>query len=424
MSNNRQYYPALRGRLGDWAFYSALMTLSQVSSKVRYAKEIHNSERLSELIQRELDDSVRAGQIGEYLLKNSDRFFNSLVIAIYEGDPEWHEFANLKSVSGDIDLSDLNYQSRYSVGYLSLSGSEKLFALDGQHRIAGIRNALTKSAKLGSEEVSVIFVAHHAGKSGLKRTRKLFTTLNKTAKPVSKSEIIALDEADAMAITARQLVEHDQRFRDDRIDILRKQANLPPGDSTHITTLVNLYDILEILFTKSREGTDAGALKRMRPSDAELKKLSEFATKYFDNLCKCFSPLKSCLNATKPTTWIKKYRSPAGGHVLFRPVGLLIFAELTAAIMRIDKCSLDKSIEKLKGLPTDLSEYPYEGILWDKKRRKLNVGARAIIRDLLLYSLDYIKDSKKVKNLHTRYARYKGVTPENIKLPPPKRRRR
>ena len=55
----RQFLPALRGRFGDWAYYSVLMTLNQVAEKVRYAHEIHQTDehdKLSSLIQRELKD--------------------------------------------------------------------------------------------------------------------------------------------------------------------------------------------------------------------------------------------------------------------------------------------------------------------------------------------------------------------------------
>src|SRR5207248_1544309 len=93
MKANRQYMPALRGRFGDWAFYSVLMTLDQVAHHVRYAEEIHETPRtnLSRLIQRELNTG-RSREIADYLRQNPDRFFNSLVLAIYGGDPAWHEF--------------------------------------------------------------------------------------------------------------------------------------------------------------------------------------------------------------------------------------------------------------------------------------------------------------------------------------------
>jgi DNA sulfur modification protein DndB len=402
----RSYFPALRGRLGDWAFYSILMTLEQLATRVAYAKQIHKSKKLSELIQRELDDKDRASEIGGYLLENDDRFFNSLVVAIYGGDPEWHEFQNVKPVADDIKAEDVSYGTRYSVGYLSLSGNEKLFALDGQHRLAGIRNALGEQAKLGDEEVSVIVVAHHSGSAGLRRTRKLFTTLNKTARPVSKSEIIALDEADAMAITARRLVENDKRFGQSHIDIMRKQANLPSGNTTHLTTLVNLYDILEIIFTKS--STTKPDLKRARPTDEELDKFEDQARGYFNHLAKAFPPLGSCFRSREPTKVISKYRNNSGGHILFRPIGLLIFAEVAGALVRTADLSLRHCVEELKRLPIKLSKYPYAAVLWDPQTKTINVGRRALIRDMLLYYLGRLKDQRRIKNVEVRYKEILG----------------
>lgn len=405
---DREYLPALRGRLGDWAFYSVLMTLEQVASKVSYAKEIHNSPKLSQLIQRELDDKNRASEIGNYLLKNEDRFFNSLVVAVYDGEPEWHEFQSFRQVANDIKAENVSYDSRYSVGFLSFAGGEKLFALDGQHRLAGIRHALKVETELSSEEVSVIVVAHHTDANGLKRTRKLFTTLNKTAKPVSKSEIIALDEADAMAITARRLVEYDPRFNEKHIDILRKNANLPKSNTTHLTTLINLYDILEILFVKTTKGAKVSDLKRVRPPDDKLDDYFALATEYFTVLANSFPRLDACLRAKQPEGVIKKHRRPAGGDVLFRPVGLLIFTEIVATLMRVANKSLNQSVAELRFLPTHLSRYPYDGVLWDKRTRTMNVGGRALARDLLIYYLGYIKDSSRIKKLQLRYAAKMG----------------
>lgn len=390
--------------------------MEQVAHRVNYAKEIHNSKKLSDLIQRELDEKTRAGQIGDYLIKNQDRFFNSLVVAVYGGDPDWHEFHTLRAVANDIDVEELPYSVRYGVGYLSFSGEEKLFAVDGQHRLAGIRNALKTNAELKQEELSIIVVAHHTDERGMRRTRKLFTTLNKTAQPVSKSEIIALDEADAMAITARNLVEYDPRFSDVRIDIMRKQANLPRGDSIHFTTLINLYDVLEILFVKAKKGAKGAELKRFRPTDEELTAYQGVAKEYFSLLADRFSSVKRCLNAADPEVVIKKYRHSRGGHILFRPVGLLIFTDVVATLMRVEGKSLKASVRALKSLPTLLASYPYDGVLWDKATKTINVGRRALARDLLLHQLGLIKDARRANKLQARYATVRGGSAEEYPI--------
>lgn len=401
--NTRKYFPALRGRLGDWAFYSVLMSLEQVSRNIKYAKEIHKSTKLSDLIQRELDDKGRAGEIAQYLVNNDDRFFNSLVVAIYDGDPEWHEFHNIKPVNQEIKPEDLDYSSRYSIGYLSLSGSEKLFAIDGQHRLAGIRRALKINTELADDEISVIVVAHHTDEAGLQRTRKLFTTLNKTAKPVSKSEIIALDEADAMAIVARQLIENDYRFSDKLIHIMSKQSNLPKNDE-HLITIINLYDILEMLFAKSKNGIKSLDLKRVRPNDEALASYYNLAKKYFSLLEKNFPLLRKYYSSNSPGKYILEQREKPGGYIFFRPVGFLIFTDIATILMRTEDFSLEEAVAELKKLPTLLSEPPYAGVLWNKSTDTMTVKNKSLVRDLLLYYLGHIKDPKKTKKLAERYS--------------------
>lgn len=199
--------------MGDWVYYSCLMTLNEISSRVRYAQDIHKHAELSEMIQRGLD-GIRSVQIAEYLKMQPQRFFNSLVVATYGGSPNWHPLEEVRDSRQLGLLDDLSQETVESVGFLALTGEEKLFALDGQHRLAGIKRTIKD--RVGQDlddEVSVIFVAHEATPQGLERTRRLFTTLNKTARPVSKGGIIALDEDDVMAICVRRLIEDTDLFQ-------------------------------------------------------------------------------------------------------------------------------------------------------------------------------------------------------------------
>lgn len=163
---SRRYVPALRGRFGDWTYYCGLMTLSELCERVQFAKDLHTSEKLSQLIQRELKGN-RARDISEYLKTDSERFFNSLVVAVYGGDPAWHEFGDFRPQRPDINIEEVSSDVKASVGFLSFTGEEKLFALDGQHRLAGIQLALKDASSLSDDEVSVIFVPH--------KKRELFT---------------------------------------------------------------------------------------------------------------------------------------------------------------------------------------------------------------------------------------------------------
>ena len=293
-----------------------------------------------------------------------------------------------------------------------MTGTEKLFALDGQHRLAGIRNALSTEPDLANDQVSVIVVAHHTDPTGLKRTRKLFTTLNKTAKPVSKSGIIALDEADAMAITARRLVEDDARFSDQRVRV-SSQAGLPQKDRSHVMSLINLYDILEIIFTKARADVKTVDLKRLRPSDADLDWYLRLAKSFFGGLEKISPELKAALRAAEPETEIRKHRRTNGGHILFRPVGLLLYADVVASLMINQGLTLEASIGRLVKLPTELSEPPYVSILWNPGTKTMVVRHRKVARDLLLHMIGALPGSTSVAKLKARYIEVLG-RPANL----------
>jgi DNA sulfur modification protein DndB len=234
--------PALRGSFGDWIYYSCLMPVSEVGSRARFAEEIHPDRALSKLIQRSLE-GVRARHIANYLTFTKERFFNSLVLATYGGSPEWLEIGDFKSTTRPELVKQVSQSAMDAMGFLRLTGTEKIFAIDGQHRLAGIKKALEDGQDLSSEQVPVILVGHKKSAAGLERTRRLFTTLNKTAVPVRKGDIIALDEDDAMAIIVRRLVETNASFRDPKIAVIASQ-NIPVSNRACLTTISSLYDTL------------------------------------------------------------------------------------------------------------------------------------------------------------------------------------
>jgi DNA sulfur modification protein DndB len=409
----RRYLPALRGLFGDWAYYSCLMSLAELSSRVTFAGEIHKSKQLSALIQRELK-RTRAKEISEYLQNNPERFFNSLVIAVYDGDPAWHQLDHFTPQGHDISVKDVPEDAVATLGFLSFTGEEKLFALDGQHRLAGIQDALGKDKALGDDEVSVIIVAHKNTTAGMIRTRGLFTTLNKTAKPVSKGEIIALDEADVMAITVRDLVENHAHFSEDRILIVAK-SNLPVTDLAHLTTIANLYDVLTVLFSKVKEKTQVKELQYNRPTDEKLAEYKQFALHYFELLSKISPKLAEYFKSDEPEKVVKSQRTAKGGNVLFRPVGQTLFAHLAEELIK--GRTLEDAMGMLRLLPMELSKAPYVGLLWNASTATLDLRRQVLVRRVLLYMLGVVKTTPQVKKLRDDLARVLDVNPEDVELP-------
>lgn len=382
--------PALRGIMGNWIYYSCLMSIEEIGKRVSYADEIHKNKKLSDMIQRSLK-AVRSEQISEYIRTQDERFFNSLVVATYGGQPNWNAIDNLRSKGREDFVGGLSEETVNSVGFLSLNGSEKLFALDGQHRLSGIKKAIRAGLDQDPpDDLSVIFVAHKTSPKGLQRTRRLFTTLNKTAKPVSKGDIISLDEDDVMAICVRRLIEETKLFSDERIAFVASN-NLPTTNTKSLTTIGNLYDVLTTLFTNVE--TDLKQTKadltRACPDDERLKKYFELSKKFFLLLEKQFGALAEFFSATETEAVVRKHRGSHGGDALFRPIGLAIFTEIIAKLSKSH--SLEKSIRLAGLLPTKLTDVPFEGLMWSSASQRIDNSYKVTLREVLLYMLD---DSK------------------------------
>jgi DNA sulfur modification protein DndB len=282
-NSTRLVLPALRASMGDWVYYVTFLRLEDVDRHVSLAKEIYEPSGLDDMIQRALTD--RSTAIKDYLLTQKQRFFNALVVAVYGGAPQWYELGVNNAPNGLLEIDALPDYLEGAFGFLVLEGVRKYYALDGQHRVVGIRKALEEDPTLGSEEVAAIFVAHRDDPAGMERTRRLFSTLNRYAKPVSKSEIIALDEDDLVAITTRRIARSYEDLT--KKILLAKTKNIPVTNKRCITSIVGLYDNLDLFLPTMIPADDWEELKRFRPSDEALDRYYSTATELWETLAGC-----------------------------------------------------------------------------------------------------------------------------------------
>ena len=151
VQENSATFPAIRAMMGDWVYYITTVRFRDVAERVSPTKEIHPNEMLREWIQRKL--TPRAGAISEYLVSQPQRFFNAIILGIYDGRPEW--FPVEVGDSKTLGKSQLSTRASESIGLLRLHGGEKIFAIDGQHRVEAIKLAISKSP--GLEEAPAVF---------------------------------------------------------------------------------------------------------------------------------------------------------------------------------------------------------------------------------------------------------------------------
>lgn len=374
--------PALRGRFGDWTYYSAVVPMPELARRISFADDIHSNAALSSWIQRSLKGG-RAEDIAEYLRLQPERFFNSLVIALYGGTPQWVPLKLQPTSEGGPELGD----AAGVLGVLQLGGQEKLFAVDGQHRLAGMKRLMESVQKrqtsgdgtsADQDLVSVLVVAHRVDRK--ERTRRLFTTLNKTAVPVSKMERIALDENDVMAIVARRLVEEHDWFRSPRV-AMHHTNNLGRDEDVALTTIGNLYDVLRALFLATSKDKSKKDLEYIRPSDGELDAYYEAASSYFKSLSEVEPGLSMYFESENPRDVCAQFRTTEGGSVYFRPMGLAL---MTDVAMRLRDAKGDKWRDWLTALPKRLDQAPFAGTIWSH-RGTIEPKHRVLCRDLLSY---------------------------------------
>ena len=392
MSTQPVHLPALRCYMGDWTYYITAMPMREIANRVQRSKEIYQVAGLDDWVQREL--TRRVGNIVDYLLNQKERFFNAIIVGVHEGEPEWYaidirENPVLGAPQIEATLSD-------APGIIKLTGDEKMFAIDGQHRVEAIKLALKKKPSLGSEHLAVIFIAHRTTLKGRRRTRRLFSTLNREAKPVSTGELVALDEDDAFAITVRRLVTEYEglnpgftaNISSKGLVFFGRNYELRGDNRSSITSILALYDLVGIIALQRGDKRLRNKLtKKTRPSDQDLESIYKNHVLFWESLRRHIPEINEVLGSDPKDELASKYRRVDGGHVLFRPAGQKAFASATRILMDRGK-SLDESVEYLSQTVLQLDQRPWSGVLWDQLGRRMIVRNKRLAENLFLFMVN------------------------------------
>lgn len=389
---------AIRQNIGNWIYYVSTLSFQEVKDYVSPVdNELHKSKELKDMIQRSLTNNV--DKIKKYILTQEERFFNSLVLAVYNGDPEWREIR--------IDYGD---GETYNLGLLEFVGDEKIFPVDGQHRVEGIKKALAENENISQENIPVIFIGHKNNEKGMQRTRRLFSTLNRYAKPVTLNDIIALDEDDSIAIATRDLIETNVLFQGDRFRNDQQKA-IPKKDYAAFSNIITVYECNKELlsyFIKDKIIVDDYGKKlnnkskidyycRFRPDDKEVEKFVCLVKDFWAAFCKKIDIIKKYLSCNNKEA-AKEYRNEQnGGSLLFRPIGQIPFVQCAIKLFE-EENDWEVVFERLNKLNLKMNDEPWKNIVWNMSTNRVE---RAInqktIRLLMQYLLDKSKLSDKDK---------------------------
>src|SRR4051812_39589072 len=325
-------FPALRGRMGSTEYYQATVKARELAAVAMTAAELPEWTTWSvfERFQRELAQKRVEKEIVPYLVRTKDRFFNALIVLVFE--PDSFEFESLSDKAPGLPRAYT--QAAEQMGFLTIDGGS-LVVLDGQHRLAALRGVTTAGPELTGEfvdavaddELSVIFIPHES----FEKTRRIFNKVNRYAKPTSPTDNIITSEDDGSAIVTRWLVEPapplNMRKPQPPLNALDstgepivewRQQTLRP-DARKFTTLPPLHQMTQIILTA--DGITGFDEKHMvnRPSDRQLKRAYIFVAEWWHQVLHHFTPFRRAL--ARPATLPDMRGYQAEYSLLFRSIG-------------------------------------------------------------------------------------------------------
>ena len=279
------------------------------------------------------------------------------------------------NVSGVDDLDEKQKQDiDDSIGILKFSGDEKLFAIDGQHRVEAIKRKYDHDNTY-SDQISVIFVSHSDTTDGKKRTRGLFSDLNKTAQKVSLGELAIIDEQDIENIVARKLFAEYEPFSNGVIS-LSKSAPIKPNESkyfTNLLTLVKVSKIIAKIFFR---------VKKSKYSEEEIQLVFNEVVKFFDIV---FGNIEELQCGLGESSIIQTLRIESKMSYM-RPLGLEILADIykKCHVMQL----LNTLSNNLSTIDLSLDSLIFRDIVFINN--KMTPKNKGITIQLLLFKLEVI----------------------------------
>lgn len=360
-------YPCVKGQMGDWTYYTTVMKVSDVVQYVKFAENVCPNRQLDMMIQREV--TARSKQIADYLQTNEQRFFGSLIVAVYDGEPK---FLPISFTDASL-LSELEGK----IGILRFDGSEQYYAIDGQHRLAALIEVISKNPeRYKFDEVSIVVVCHSKDLEGMARARRLFTTVNRYAKKTSPVTNIVMDEDDGVAIITRRLI-REKGFFSHRIKLLNEKRSgqstlatgesMQTGDKQHLMAISTLYECNKYLLPAS-----------MKPDFAKPQQCPPFEIleEGFAKILERWNLLIESVDVWKQlqdtSVTLEKFRHNNGGNVLVRPVGIASF--ISAVGYALDSSISYESIASCANKHADITKVPWNGVLWNSTSNRMLAG--------------------------------------------------
>lgn len=175
----------IKGTQAHTEYYVCMVPLSVLSKLFIFS----GSELPPTIRSQRILNKARIPEMKRYILQNRDSYVFSALTA---------------SVDGDITFKPIDTVEQYrSLGEIEININNRIVINDGQHRKAAIDAALAECPELKYEDIAVVLFPD----AGLKRSRQMFSDLNRYAIRPTKSINILYDQRDPFSAMICGLVD-------------------------------------------------------------------------------------------------------------------------------------------------------------------------------------------------------------------------
>lgn len=368
-------FPALRGKFGETEYYLATMYVGEAIRLTSFPEDVPDWEcqSVEERYHMDIDLSSVRKSIAPYYADDPARFSGALVFAVI--DPkDTMAFEPLTQFAGRSSAPALYQTAASNMGFLTLNGDEILVPLDGQHRIKAFQYAidgtddnnrpipsLKVNTDLSKDQVAVILVRFQPTPA-----RRIFSKINRYAKPTSKADNLITDDDDAIAVMTRELLGEDGVIP---TRLVRIGANTLPKTAPEFTTLATFYESTAVMVN------ELGYVGKGKPADMDedqrelvkedVQPLWEKLLSSIDLWAKALAD--SSENGDADRAAIRE------DTLLGKPIGQLA---LVTAFMRIrEKCvgvSVDDICARLNLVSWDVSDPMWHGVMMNPNGRVMS----------------------------------------------------
>lgn len=338
--------PATQGRMGKTKYYTATLPFGAVVKLFTFDPDEMLELTPENRHQRALN-AKRVPEIAQYVLDHDDYIFSSITVSVGSDDVVFDEI-----------------QPGTDIGQLVLPLEAKYVINDGQHRVAGITEALRQDPTLAEDTISVVVLPD----GGLERSQQIFSDLNRTVHKTSKSLDILFDHRLPINRITMACTEDVELFRD-RIDKERVSLSVR---SPKFATLSGLQQANIQLLGELNEGI---------PSSEE-EHLRNVAVDYWTRLTSLVSPWTQILEGEiKPQEARQQYVSSYA-------LSLWALGRIGGDVRTAEPNSWEERISKLSSIDWYKTNTDWQGICMLDTEIITRAPTRRATADYLLWKLD------------------------------------